>query len=410
MAQHIITANHYRLLKNPKPVRSEHYVRRGRSSILSLSALARAKEEISSWPGYESTALHSLDGLARAVGMRSIFYKDESSRFGLGSFKALGGAYAVATILQQEVHAVMGVYPSTADLAADLFRRVTSKVTITCATDGNHGRSVAWGANTFGCHCVIYVHQNVSQARRDAIAAYGAEVRVVSGTYDDSVHEAAKAAAESGWRVVSDTSYEGYTDTPRDVMQGYGVMVDEAIAQMPHETLPTHVFVQGGVGGLAASVCSYLWERFGDKTPSIFIVEPDKAACLMLTAEAGKPTKAPGDLDTIMAGLACGETSLLAWCILENGVDGFLTVSDEAAAETMRLLANPPFGDTPIVAGESAVPGLTGLLLVAQDRDVRCQLGLDSDSVVLVIGTEGATDPLLYERVVGRSPAEILRS
>lgn len=319
----IISANHFRLLLNPKPVRSEPYAGGERSSILSLSSLARAKQEITSWPGYQPTALHLLDGLARAVGVRRILYKDEGSRFGLGSFKALGGAYAVATILQREVHARMGVYPSTADLAADRFRTVTSKVTITCATDGNHGRSVAWGASTFGCRCVIYVHANVSQARRDAIAAYGAEVRVVNGTYDDSVHEAAKEAAHNRWRVVSDTSYEGYTDTPRDVMQGYGVMIEEAFEQMPHETLPTHVFIQGGVGGLAASICSYLWERFWDKTPSIFIVEPDKAPCIMLTAEAGRPTKATGDLDTIMAGLACGEVSLLAWSILEKGVAAF---------------------------------------------------------------------------------------
>jgi diaminopropionate ammonia-lyase len=300
----IINANRFKLLLNPRPIRSEAYVAGGRSKILCLSSLARAKQEITSWPGYQATALRALIGLARAIGVRAIFYKDEGSRFGLGSFKALGGAYAVATILQSEVHSQMGVYPSTVDLAAGRFRHVTSKVTVTCATDGNHGRSVAWGASIFGCRCIIYVHANVSQVRRDAIAAYGAEVRVVNGTYDDSVRDAAKDAAQQGWRVVSDTSYEGYTDTPRDVMQGYGVMVDEAFAQMPRENFPTHVLIQGGVGGLAASICSYLWERFEDKAPAIFVVEPDKAPCILLTAEAGRPTKAAGDLDTMMAGLA----------------------------------------------------------------------------------------------------------
>ena len=174
---------------------------------------------MSTWPGYRPTALRSLSGLARAAGVRAILYKDEGARFGLGSFKALGGAYAVASFLRGEVGARTGRRPTSKQLAAGSLKDVTANVTVTCATDGNHGRSVAWGARIFGCRCVIFVHATVSQGRRDAIAAYGAEVRVVDGTYDEAVRVAAETAARSGWQVISDTSYEGYTDIPRYVMQ-----------------------------------------------------------------------------------------------------------------------------------------------------------------------------------------------
>jgi diaminopropionate ammonia-lyase len=254
---------------------------------------------------------------------------------------------------------------------------------------------------------MIYIHSNVTHARRAAIEAYGAEVRVVQGTYDNSVHQVAKDAEQFGWRIVSDTSYKGYTDDiPRKIMQGYGIMIDEAFAQIPQESFPTHVFIQAGVGGLAASVCSYVWEKFEHAAPSIFVVEPEKAQCILLSAETCERTTAQGDLKTTMAGLACGEVSLLAWPIIERGVDGFLAISDEAVAQTMRLLANPSFQDIPIVAGESAVAGVTGLLLAAQDGDARRQVQLNEKSVVLLIGTEGVTDRNAYERVVGRTPDE----
>jgi diaminopropionate ammonia-lyase len=395
----------FQLFLNPKPVRGEPYAAKGRDGSLSLEALRRARSEIISWPGYRPTKLRDLKGLAATAGIRSILYKDEAARFGLGSFKALGGAYAVASYLQGAVEARTGVRPSTADLADGKFRDVTSSIIVTCATDGNHGRSVAWGAQKFGCGCVIYLHATVSQGRRDAIAAYDADVRRVAGTYDDAVRQAAKDAAANGWQVVSDTSYEGYTEVPCDVMQGYGIIVDEAVDQLPEGVFPTHVFVQGGVGGLAASICSYLWERFADKSPMFFVAEPEKAQCLLLSARAGRPTSDTGPLDTIMAGLACGEVSLLAWNILDVGVDGFITIEDEAAAETMCLLADGRFGDEPVVAGESAVAGLAAMLLLAGEPDIRRSAKLDSNSVVLVIGTEGATDPIVYSEIVGR-PAE----
>lgn len=403
-----ILSESFHLLPNPKPARRGEYSEKGRAKILSLDALSRARIEIASWSGYRPTELRRLDGLASAAGVCSILYKDEGGRFGLGSFKALGGAYAVASLLQGAVAARTGTRPSTAMLAEGKLRAVTSNITVTCATDGNHGRSVAWGAQKFGCRCVIYVHAGVSQGRREAIASYGAKIEVVSGTYDDAVRQAAEDAARNGWQVVSDTSYEGYTDIPRDVMQGYGVIMDEVIDQLPNGKIPSHVFIQGGVGGLAASICSYLWERFGETAPLFFVAEPEKARCLLLSAEAGRLTSDHGALDTIMAGLACGEVSVLAWSVLDEGADGFISIQDESAAETMRILADGRFGDDPVVAGESAVAGLAAMLLSAGDLASRRLLKLDENSVVLVIGTEGATDPAVYASIVGRSAGSVV--
>jgi diaminopropionate ammonia-lyase len=396
----------FRLFDNPRRAPADAYQARGFGEILSLAAFADAKREITSWPGYRPTPLRRLSKLASAAQVGEIFYKDEAERFGLGSFKALGGAYAVLRLLQQHIRAATGAHATSGDLTSRRYGEITSKVTVTGATDGNHGRSVAWGAQTFGCRCVIYVHATVSEGRCRAIAAYGAEVRRVPGTFDDAVRRADADAAANGWSVVSDTSYEGYTDVPRDVMQGYSFMVEEALGQSP--SFPTHVLVQGGVGGLAAGVCSYLWEKHGAGRPRYVVVEPDKADCLYRSAVAGKPTPAQGALDTIMAGLACGEVSTLAWRILDAGADAFMTIDDAAAADCMRLLADGRFGDEPVVAGASAVAGLAGLLLAASDRDARRRLDLRPDSRVLVFGTEGATDPDVYRRIVGRAPAEVV--
>ncbi|MDM0029997.1 diaminopropionate ammonia-lyase [Variovorax saccharolyticus] len=392
---------------NRRPVRARLYDWQGHQFKLSLEAVATALGEIERWPGYAVTPLLELPGMAAQAGLGRIFYKDEGERFGLGSFKALGGAYAVLRLLQQAVASRLGSSPDSAALAAGAHRDIVSAMTVTCATDGNHGRSVAWGARTFGCACVIYVHEGVSPGRRDAIAAYGAVVREVAGTYDDAVRKADADAREHGWHIVSDTSYDGYVEIPRNVMQGYGVVADEVMRQMPSGVRPTHVFVQGGVGGLAASLCAWFWEKQGVEAPVFVVVEPQRADCLLRSAEAGVPTAAPGALDTIMAGLACGEVSLIAWDILSAGADAFLTVSDAAAADTMRMLAAAPFGDQPIVSGESAVAGLAGALLAAQDPKLRSALKLDERSLILFVGTEGATDPLLYQKIVGSSPEEV---
>ncbi len=378
-----------------------------RLEILSEAALKVAAREIRSWPGYARTPLVALDQVARGANVAAVYYKDEGSRFGLGSFKALGGAYAVMRLLQKIIREKRGESATAEALTQGTYADLCRQITVTCATDGNHGRSVAWGARTFGCRCVIYVHDLVSQGRCDAIAAYGAEVRRVAGNYDDAVRQAAADAAEQAWHVVSDTSYPGYVDVPRDVMQGYGVMVDEVLEQLPAGVLPSHVFVQGGVGGLAAAVCATLWERLGERRPRFVIVEPTRAACLFKSAVAGEPVVVHGDLDTIMAGLACGEVSLLAWEILHEGADAFLAIDDDAAAATMRLLARPEGEDTAIVAGESAVAGLAGFLQAAAHDDLRKLLGIDGDSIALFFGSEGATDPALYTELVGMAPEAV---
>jgi len=378
-------------------------------TILGGAAFALAADEITRWPGYAPTPLVPLNGLARAVEVASIHYKDEADRFGLGSFKALGGAYAVSRLLIREIQARSGsANVSVSDLLSGKYAAIAREITVTCATDGNHGRSVAWGAQRFGCQCVIYIHATVSQGRADAIAQFGAEVVRTAGNYDDAVRQAAEDAARLGRFVVSDTSYEGYMEVPKDVMQGYAVMADEALRQLPDGELPTHVFLQGGVGGLAAAVCAHLWETLGTRRPRFIVVEPDKAACLYESARAGHPVAVHGDLDTVMAGLACGEVSLLAWEILKPGAEAFLTIDDESALETMRILAEGRFGDSPLVAGESAVAGLVGCLGAATNPALRTALGLDASSRVLVFGSEGATDPALYQRIVGK-PAELVR-
>ena len=337
--------------------------------ILPAAGFRRAKAEINGWEGYAVTPLRDLPNWANSAGVAAIRMKDEASRFGLGSFKALGGAYAVANLLH-DARARSAAAPES--------------ITVTCATDGNHGRSVAWGANRFHCRCVIFVHETVSQWRVDAIAAFGAEVRRVPGTYDDAVRIAARTAEAEGWLVASDTSWPGYTEVPRGIMQGYRIMADEAADQW--EGLPpTHVFVQGGVGGAAAAVSVHLRSRF-NPVPKLIVVEPDRAACLLASAQAGVLTAIAGDLDTVMAGLACGEPSLLAWEELSRSAMAFMSIPDESAVEAMRCLLNQAIG-----AGESGVAGLAGCLLASEDIRARELLGLTAESRILVFNTEGPT-------------------
>ncbi|WP_431025333.1 diaminopropionate ammonia-lyase [Halomonas sp. H5] len=370
-------------------------------AVLNQDAMHKARDEIRTWPGYAPTPLVSLKRLAEAAKVASITYKDEAHRFSLNSFKALGGAYAVLQLLKSHLPEDV----SSSDLMAGRYQDIVSGLTVCCATDGNHGRSVAWGAQQFGARCVIYLHATVSQGREDAITRFGAEVRRVDGNYDDSVRQAARDAEANGWFVVSDTSYPGYMKVPRDVMQGYTIMIDEAVHQLPEP--PTHCFVQGGVGGLAAAALAQLWEAYGPERPRVVVVEPDRAACLYASVRAGIPTAVEGELDTLMAGLACGEVSLLAWEVLDEGVDDFMTVSDDSAVEAMRLLADGSAGDAPLVAGESAVAGLAGLLIARQQPELSAALGLDEASRVLVIGSEGATDEAVYRELVGRGSAEV---
>ena len=307
----------------------------------------------------------------------------------------------MARLLCRELGARLGRTLDTRDLQRPDMRALSAGITVTCATDGNHGRSVAWGAQRFGCQCVIYIHATVSEGRKAAIAHYGAEVVRTPGNYDDAVRQADADARLRGRFVISDTSYPGYMDVPRDVMQGYQLMVQEAAQQLAQR--PTHIFVQAGVGGLAAAVCGYFWERDGSERPVFVVVEPDRADCLTQSAKAGRLTAVTGDIDTLMAGLACGEVSHLAWEILEHGTDGFCVINDQAAVEAMRLLAHPLGNDPVIVAGESAVAGVAAAVAACQSDANRQVLGLTADSRILFFGSEAATDPQLYEQLVGES-------
>ena len=374
-------------------------------TIISLDDARAAKAEISTWPGYAATPLLNLAPVAAARGVEQVLYKDEASRFGLGSFKALGGAYAVARLLQRRVAEKRGRPVAISDLAHGEHRHITQSVTVVSATDGNHGRSVAAGAARFGCRCLILVHAGVSETRKQAIEALGAKVIRLDGDYDDAVREAARLARQDGWALIADTSSLGAEDACADVMRGYTVMVAEVFDQLARSRSepPTHVFVQGGVGGLAASVCAYAWQVLAERAPIFVIVEPERADCLFQSAKAGAPTRATGDLDTVMAGLSCGEVSELAWRILEKGAEFFLTISDAAAIQAMRLLADSGRAGAAIIAGESAGAGLAGLLAATADSGSRELLRLDSRSRILLFGTEGATDPALYETLLARA-------
>ena len=370
-------------------------------TIASLIKTDSAIEEISQWPGYEATPMHSLSSLSADIGVDKIWYKDESKRFQLQSFKALGGSFAVARQLQQKVFELTGETPSVQDLLNHKFDSIVSQTVITCATDGNHGRSVSWGCEMFGCVCVIYIHRDVSEGRQQAMEAFGAEVIRITGNYDDSVKLADNEAKEHGRIIVSDTSYDGYMEIPKDVALGYTVLLAESVEQMQGE-IPTHVFIQGGVGGLAGAVCAYFWELWGEQRPRFIVVEPINANCLQASAREGKPVVVDGDLETLMAGLACGEVSALAWEILDVGANDFLTINEEAVPLTMQLLADGFGDDAKIEAGESAVAGLSALITARHSLEDSQALGLDELSKVYILGTEGATDPMLYQQLINQ--------
>ena len=400
------TPNAFTLRLNSCASRSAPW-RPEQDAILSDAGLKTARAAISGWPGYAPTPLHYLPALADDLGIAALHYKDESGRFGLGSFKALGGAYAVARLLRSQLTARLGRPVTMDEVTGRAFPDLAGDVTVCCATDGNHGRSVAWGAQSFGCNCVIFIHATVSEGRKAAIEAYGAEVRRTAGNYDDSVREAQATASREGWFVVSDTSYEGYMDIPKNVMQGYEVMAAEAFDAL--REVPTHIFLQTGVGGMAAAVTAQAVRRWGNNRPKIVLCDPDKSACFLASFRAGEPAAVEGDLDTLMAGLACGEVSALAWEILKDHADAVIALTDEAAIAAMRQLAQPDGEDPAIVAGESAVAGLAGLQAALGDGEARELLELDAASRVLVFGTEGDTDPDLYEQLVGRSADDMLR-
>jgi diaminopropionate ammonia-lyase len=375
------------------------------AEVLGQFAPREVERFLSHWPHHRPTPLLSLPSLASRIGVRSIHMKDESHRLGLGSFKALGGGHAVVRLLLEEAERSIGRKVDVRELDEPGVRAVAARMTIGCATDGNHGRSVAEGARLVGAKARIFVHDGVSARRIDAIVQLGAEVTRVRGTYDDAVAEATRICAENEWLLVSDTSWPGYERIPRLVMQGYTVLAHEALAAMADP--PSHVFIQAGVGGLAAAVAGHMAILLGADRPTFVVVEPSRAACLLESIRTGRPVKIDHGEATVMAMLECYAPSLVAWRVLTRAADAFMTIDDEDAVMVMNLLARPTGGDPAIVAGESGGVGLAGMLRVAGDVNQRAALRLDAHSRVFVVNTEGATDPGCYEELVGLTPAAL---
>ena len=378
-------------------------------AILSIEKARESRQWLSHWsllyPG--ATPLRPLPQLARHLALGQINIKDESARSPLGSFKVLGAPVALLRLVQRRWP--QRLYRAQ-DLLAGRHAPEMAELVVISATDGNHGRALAAAAQSIGCRCVIVLHAHVSPEREDAIAAFGARIVRIEGHYDHSVHEAARLAAAHAWQVVSDTSYEGYEEIPRDVMQGYASIVDEVLdGRSRAQACPyTHVFLQAGVGGLAAGVVSYFWEFYQARRPVFVVVEPVQADCLYQSALLGRPAASTGSVDSVMAGLACGETSPLAWRFLEPAADFFLTISDRQAIDAMCCLAVGEKGDVPVLGGESGAAGLAGLRAIAESAHWRRQTGLDDQSRVLLINTEGATAPSLYAQLTGCSAESVL--
>ena len=368
------------------------------AKVLSKQDFETAYHEITSWDGYLPTPLYQLHDMAAEIKVDNIFYKDEGPRFGLASFKALGGAYAAIRVLQREVEKKIGQPVSLADIREGKYQKECATITLVSATDGNHGRSLSWGCQRYGAPCRIYIHAEVSEGRAEIMRSFGADVVRITGDYDESVRLAKQEAAQNGWNVVSDTSWPGYSAPPRDVMAGYGVMVSEINFEL--EEPPTHVFLQGGVGGLAAGVAAALRHYWQAASPRVVIVEPELAACLYQSAKTGSAVSVDIETETIMAGLSCGEPSEMAWEVLEQEATDYLTIPDNLVAPMMRMLACPAGTDTPIQAGESAVAGLCALIAARKNNALSQQLGLDNQSRILIIGSEGITDQEIYDKVM----------
>lgn len=369
-----------------------------------LHMAERANRFHKSFPEYKPTPLYELDSLAKVLKVGKIYLKDESKCFGLNAFKALGSSYAAANIASEKVG--LGVdYMSYDVLISDDLKLDMGDVTFATATDGNHGRGVAWLAKKLGQKCVVYMPKGTTEERVKNIQSLGAEVTVLDMEYDDCVRYCEKQADENGWILMQDTAWKGYEQIPKWIMQGYTSMAYEAVQQMNGEDV-THVFLQAGVGSFAASIAAFYADLYGEELrPIVVVLEPNEADCLYQTAKAndGNRHKTAGNMQTMMAGLNCGEASLLAWEILSDYADHFVTVPDECAAEGMRTLANPFGDDQKVISGESGA-STTGLLVKLMTdpalAEIRESIGLNQNSKVMLFSTEGATDKRNYMKVI----------
>ena len=360
-----------------------------------------------SLPGYKATPLVELDDLAKYYGVQKLWLKDESKRFGLNAFKVLGGSYAIGKYLSQKLGRDMSELPFNV-LISDEVKKQLGDVTFVTATDGNHGRGVAWVANKLRQKSVVYMPKGSAKMRFDAIAREGADVSITDLNYDDAVRLANKGAEEHGWIMVQDTAWDGYEEIPLWIMQVYSTIINEIVEQLEaaKEEKPTHVFLQAGVGSFAGAVQGYLAHLYGDDRPITIICEPHGANCIYKSMEAndGKPHNVTGDLTTIMAGLACGEPNTISWKILRDNADFSVSCDDSIAARGMRVLSSPLGNDQRVISGESGAVGL-GLFTVLSEKkeeyaELMKALKIDENSRILCISTEGDTDVEGYKNVV----------
>ncbi len=357
-------------------------------------------------PGYRMSPLRSLSQLAHMFGVGGIWVKDESVRLELNSFKVLGGSFAIYRFIQERL-GLPDEEMSFENLVSPELKSRLGDISFASATDGNHGRGIAWASQMLGFPCEIYVHEETSQPRIDAITQYGAEVTVIPGNYDDAVRRCLQDSREKGWQIISDTSWKGYQQVPQWIMQGYNTLLLEAQEQFAGQGIikPTHIFVQAGVGALAASVIGFYHSLFPEDPPLCVVVEPEEAACLYETArhDDGEIHRVEGALDTIMAGLACGEPSPVAWEILRETADAFITAPDYLAAKGMRIYATPLAGDPFIVSGESGAVTLGTVISLLQENgleELREFLRIGEDSQLLFLNTEGNTDPVQFRKII----------
>ena len=354
-----------------------NFNKKGIFNSLSKIDIDEAYESISNWEGYSQTPLIELNKLSRELNLNKIYYKDESKRFNLKSFKALGGAYAVEKV-----------------------SKGNKNIIVATATAGNHGRSVAWGAKRLGLECKIFISEYVSDARGKAMADLGADVIKVSGNYEKSLIECIKQSTNNNWQIVQDVAWKDYMLVPKYTMAGYSVMMKEIVDQIKNDQI-THIILQAGVGGMAAAMVAGI-ARYLNNIPVTIVVEPDSAACVLESIKTGKIEKIDIKRESLMGGMSCGEVSLVPWEILKNSVKYCISLPDDDIAKTMKLLGNASFSNEKIIAGENSAPGVISLIASCEDEKIREKLKLNSDSNILLIGCEGDTDKEMYQKLVNQ--------
>jgi len=358
-------------LKNEKNNFSKNYI----LSVLPKHDIDEAYKIISRWDNYSPTPLISLNKLSEKLKLNKIFYKDESKRFHLKSFKALGGAYAVEKVTKGN-----------------------KEITVSTATAGNHGRSVAWGSKKLGLKCKIFISEHVSESRAEVMRNFGADIIRVKGNYDNSLKECIKQSKQNNWQIVQDVAWQDYKLVPRLTMAGYSVMMKEISEQINNEQI-SHVILQAGVGGMAAAMVAGI-ARYLDHVPKVIIVEPESAACVLESIKVGKIEKISIKKESLMGGMSCDEVSLVPWEILKNSISHCVTVSDNYISKTVKLLANSKLSNEKIVGGECSTPGIISLVGLSNDAEIKKKINLNENSNVLLFGCEGDADEELYKRLL----------